>query len=84
MASVRNPSALGLPFAADQPGMHALYMHALYACLICMPYMYAWRLCATPLLLASILLPISLVCSQRVCALYACPICMPYMHALCE
>ena len=52
------------------PYMSALYVNALYVCLICMPYMYALYVCQVdylPLLKAN--------------ALYVCLICRPYMYA---
>ena len=52
--------------------MYALYVYALYVCLICMPSMYALRVC-----------PISCpMCMPYMCALYVCLICMPSMYAL--
>ena len=44
------------------------YMYALYVCLVCMPCMYVLYVC--------------LVCMPYMYALYVCLTCMPYMYAL--
>jgi hypothetical protein len=57
------------------PYMSALYVNALYVCLICMPYMYALYVCLVdyvPLLKANAL---------YVCLICKCLICRPYMYA---
>jgi len=70
---------LGLWVSDSQNGV--TYVHALYACLICMPYMHAVYACliCMPYMHA---LYACLICMPYVHALYACLICMPYMHAL--
>jgi len=60
-------------------------MYALYICLVCMPYLYAFlieSLLCVCLIPCTCALYVCLICMPYMYALYVCLICMPYMYAL--
>ena len=54
----------------------------LYACSLCMPYIYALYVCM-PYMPYVYALYVCLICMHALYALCVCLICMPYMYALC-